>query len=85
MIYDVWGRRPERHEDPNIAWSLCNGCPELTVKDWSIKTGGKPRMQDGERHHPYFCNKLSKELSREEVYDMTERKCPVNRKLGRKR
>lgn len=83
---NVWGRRTERHSDPNIAWSICNGCPELTVKEWALKNGGKPRMgQDGKRHHPYYCNKMKSELSRERIYEMADDDCPIDRKLPARR
>ena len=83
---NLWARKRERHDDPNIAWSLCNGCPELTVKEWGLKTGGKPRMgQDGKRHHPYYCNRKKEELSRERIYEMAECECPIDRKLPRRR
>lgn len=82
----VWGRKRERHDDPNIAWSRCNECPELTVKEWSLANGGRPRMgQDGKRHHPYYCNALKEELSRERIYEMAECECPIDRKLPRRR
>lgn len=64
-----------KHTSGNLIGSFCNGCPMLDIKDWEADSGGNPRMIDGARRHPYYCDKLKRALSRGECYTMSEDEC----------
>ena len=74
--WNVWARRPELHTSPDISWSRCDGCPELTVKprDWAKK-----------ERYGYYCNQLHRELTRKGIYDMTKKECPLHVDLRKRR
>lgn len=76
-MFDVWARRAELHESPEITWSLCNGCKELLCKHHS-------EMKLEKNQWTYHCTALHDDLDRKRIYDMTEEKCPIHRGLGRR-
>jgi len=76
----VWAIRKAKNTSPNIAWSVCDGCEKLHVKDWEMKTCGQPRILDGVRRHPYYCDALRRDLSKQECYTV---ECPEGRKAKR--
>lgn len=72
----VWARKRELHSAPDICWSRCDGCDLLTVK---------PREWAKRVRYGYYCNAKLENLTREEIYAMTEDECPIGRKLPRER
>ena len=74
--WNVWARKPELHTSPDISWSLCDGCKELTVK---------PRDWAKHERYGYYCDKLHRELTRKEIYDMKPDACPIGRELKKRR
>lgn len=76
--FGTWGRRQDLHTSPEIQWSRCDGCPEMTCKH-------HPEMRLPKNQWTYYCNGLATELTRKEIYDMTKRKCPIGRGLKRGR
>ena len=72
----IWASRPELHTSPDITWSICNNCPELTVKkrEWA-----KHKLYE------YYCNRKHKELDRKEIYEMKTEDCPLDRKPNGRR
>ena len=74
--WNVWARKPELHTSPDISWSLCDGCRELTVK---------PRDWAKHERFGYYCDKLHRELTRKEIYDMKPDACPIGRELKKRR
>ena len=73
---DVWARRPDLHTAAEIQWSLCDGCPKLTVK---------PRDWAKHEKHTFYCDSMRKGLTRKQVCEMTTAECPDNRELRRRR
>ena len=74
--WNVWARKPELHTSPDIGWSLCDGCPELTVK---------PRDWAKHERYGYYCNKLHRELTQKSIYEMRTDSCPIGRQAKRRR
>lgn len=78
LQFGTWARRPDAHTSPEITWSRCDGCPELTCKH-------HPEMRLPENQWTYHCAQLARGLSRKEIYDMTKNACPIGRELKRGR
>ena len=74
--WNVWARRPDLHTSPDISWSLCDGCKELTVK---------PRDWAKHERYGYYCDKLHRELTRKEIYEMDKQTCPLHVEKKRRR
>ena len=74
--YGVWARHPELHTSPDIGWSLCDGCKELTVtpRDWAKH-----------ERYTYHCNALHKNLKVKDIYEMRTKDCPIGREVKRRR
>ena len=69
----------QRHTSPNLTNSVCDGCRLLYVKDWDCETSGNPRMLDGVKRYPYYCDGLRRDLSKRDCYTMRAGECPEGR------
>lgn len=74
--YGVWGRNSELHTSPEISWSLCDGCQRLACRE-----DAKSRLNPWR----YYCEAGACNLTRKQIYEMTEGKCPIGRKKDRRR
>ena len=76
----VWAKRRELHTSPEIAWSRCDGCEELTCAP------PKPQLERiGRGEWGYYCSALARHLTKREIYEMTMDECPKGRELKRRR
>ena len=76
QAWNVKASRPTLHTSPDISWSLCDGCRELTVK---------PRDWAKHERFGYYCDKLHANLTRKQIYDMKPDACPIGRDLKKRR
>ena len=77
-MFGTWGRRQDGHTSPEIQWSRCDGCSEMTCKH-------HPEMRLEKNQWTYYCDAFHTNLTRKQVYEMTEESCPIGRKLERRR
>lgn len=82
MYENVTPRKRALHTSPEITWSRCDGCNCLDVTD---KTGSKLYQRTGKNGYRYYCDAIKRELTRKEIYDMTEGACPIDRPLPKRR
>ena len=81
----VWARKQEKHTSGNLQGAVCNGCRYIYIRDWEADTCGNPRMIDGRRCHPYYCDALHRELSKGECYTISAEECPEHREDRRRK